>query len=110
MSVTFLVRTRIKAVAEIRGFVFDFSEFPELAGDGLSILSLAAPAVTGITLGTPTPNTGVIEEDGHTIPVGEAAVLPVSDGTAGEDYVVSVQATLSDSVTVLTCRGIVAVR
>lgn len=110
MAVSFPIRTRVKAVAEARGFVFDFSEFPEIAQDGLTIQSLAAPAVSGLTLGTPTATAADVEEDGHTIPIGEGAVLPISGGVANTDYTVEVRATLSDGTTILGVRGIIAVR
>jgi hypothetical protein len=91
--------------AETVAFLFDFSNFPEVAAGG-TLSSPAVPAVTGLTFGTPAVTAA--ELDG--IPAGEAVQVTVTAGEDTEDgnYAVWCYATVGGSRRAV--KGVVAVR
>ncbi len=108
MPVAFPAAVLVKARAEVRSFLFDFSTFPEVqAGDTLA--SVAAPSVSGLVLGTPAITGAAVSEAGVTVPSGQGAWMTISSGDAGTDYSVEVRATTT-AARVLVVRGILAVR
>jgi len=110
MSKTFPRETRVKAAAESRRFVFAFGDMPEIARDGSTLASAAAPDVTGLTLGTPAVNgAAVLDDDGVTLAAGTAVLVAISGGTAGRDYLVKVNGTTTAG-DVLAVWGTIAVR
>lgn len=90
VSNTMPTQTVVKAEGEDVDLVFDFSRVPAVvAGD--AIISAELLGGTGLTLGTPTKSTTVLEG----VAAGEAVVLNATGGTADETYPLAVRATLA---------------
>lgn len=84
------IPTLEKIVAEQRAYVFDFSKYSELQS-GETISSPVVPSVSGLTIGSPSLTTVVI--DG--VPIGKGVKVTISGGSAGETYTVDCQVTTS---------------
>ena len=104
MSATFPTQTLVKAASRTRVYLFDFSNFDEIQ-DGETIASVSCPAVSGLTIGTPTVTTTVK----NFIPAGQAVQVSIDGGTVNTDYNVKVIATTSGG-SELEVRGVLAVR
>lgn len=90
MATQFPTAEDVKGAGETVHFLFDFTPFPEFQA-GQTIASASAPAVSGLTLGTPT----LLAASADGIAAGRGVLLSVSGGTAGTTYTVSVLATFS---------------
>lgn len=93
-----------KLVAMNRIYVFDFSRFPELQA-GLELNTPTVPAVSGLTIGTPSITT----EETEGVPAEKGVAVRISGGTAGTNYPVEVRCTLdgTDDVLVRRCTFVV---
>ena len=88
--------TVVRSANEEITYTLDFRVFPEVSDDGGVLSSPTVSAPAGITVGTPTVSTTII--DG--IPIGQAILLPVSGGTASPptDYTIECYATITSSL------------
>lgn len=91
MPAAFPAPSKIKGPSEIRTYLFDFSNFPEVAGGG-TLSFPTAPAVAGLTFGTATITTA----DDDDVDAGKGVWLRVSGGTADTDYTIAVRVTVTD--------------
>lgn len=65
----------------------------------------AGAASTDLTLGSPSVNTATFPGVGRTVAIGKGVLFTATGGTAGEDYLLTVAATCSDSkVRHVVCR------
>lgn len=89
-----------KLASESILYVFNFEDFAEVvAGETLS--SPSVPAVSGLTIGTPTVTTTVIDD----VPIGKGVQCLISGGTAGITYSVDCFVTMSGGdVRGIRCR------
>jgi len=93
------VPTKPKLAAESRVFVIDFTDHSELeAGETMSAPSV--PAVSGLTIGSPSVTSADITENGVTIAAGKAVQVRISGGTAGTKYTVDCTASTSGGSTI----------
>lgn len=88
---------------ETVSYLFDFGNFPEVAA-GETISSAAVPAVSGLTIGT--PSVTAAERDG--VEAGEGVQVTISGGTADADYAVECRATFSGG-SIRVVKGIIEV-
>lgn len=88
------IPTLPKIASELRTFVFDFTTYAELEA-GETISSPSVPAVTGLTIGTPTVTTSAIDD----VAAGKAVQCNLSGGTAGTTYTVNCSVTTSGGAT-----------
>jgi hypothetical protein len=100
MGQSILYDTRVKDASEVILYVFDFSRFPELvAGETLSSPSI--PAVSGLTIGTPTVTVAdqVVFSNGQVVEAGQGVQVTVSGGTAATTYSLECHCTTSGGAT-----------
>jgi hypothetical protein len=90
------IPTLEKIAAEARAYVFDFSRYPEVIS-GETISSPVTPAVSGLTIGSPTVTSATI--DG--VPSGKGVKVTISSGTAGTTYTVDCRVTTSGGSTLI---------
>lgn len=83
-----------KYANEVRSYVFDFSQFPEVV-DGETLSSPTVPAVSGLAIGSPTVLTSAVDY----VASGKGIKVTISGGTAGTSYTVVCRATTSGGAT-----------
>lgn len=88
-----------KIASETRNFVFDFTTFSELEA-GETISSPSVPAVSGLTIGSPSVTTEDVIEDGHTVAAGKGVQVSIGGGTAGTSYTVNCTVSTSGGATI----------
>lgn len=88
MADSYQTPTVYKIAAESRLFIIDFSRFSEIINND-TIASSSIPAVSGLTIGTPSTLTTSI--DG--VPANKGVKVNISGGTAGTTYTVDCQVT-----------------
>lgn len=109
-------QTRVLTKGGYRKFVFDFSNFPEVAaGASLSNLRVTGPGgavLTGLSVGTVVVLPADFTDSDGTVPAGEGVRVPLRAGDAaraGTDYVVECWAE-TPTGDLLAVSGRVAVR
>lgn len=101
--------TRRKYANEVRSYVFDFQNFPELIA-GQTISAPSVPPVTGLVIGAPAVTTISFNpgEDMEIVPAGKGVSVTVSGGTTGTSYELACTVTTSGGAT-LTVHGLLEV-
>ncbi len=97
------VVTLHKFAAEVRTYVFDFGQFPEVR-DGETLSAPIVPPVAGLTIGTPAVTVAATDW----VPTGKGVAVSIAGGTAGEGYAVACTVSTSGGST-LEVAGLLAV-
>lgn len=85
-----------KIEAESRVYLFDFSRYSEVL-NGETLSSPTIPAVSGITIGSPT----IMSADLDGVPSGKGVKVLISSGSAGTTYTIDCRVTTSGGATLV---------